>query len=350
MKIKYLYPLILFIVFFILYSIFNPLPKKDLSPPQTEIRAALDIGSGATNLKIAEVDPQSGKILKQLFEESVRVPYQKQLEQSKDNRFDEKTMEEGIESITLLKNKAENYPVKKIVAVATAAFRQAENAQAFAKEIEAKTGVQVRIIDQDEEGILAFRGALALTSVLPEKAVVWDIGGGSMQLTTLSDQGTYLVEKGKTASVPFKNAFIEKVKHQNLKDVQNPNPMTTEEILGGVALSESIAKETSPFFIEKLKQPDSKVVAVGNLFNYGIKPLVGSPVFKPSALSEAVMRLEGQTFGTITESSLAEVAGTNPILVLGFMRELSIPEVEIVNVNNTDGALTYPAYWTEIPA
>lgn len=350
MKIKYLYPLILFVLFFIIYSMFHPLPKKEHSSPKTEIRAALDIGSGATNLKVAEVDLESGKIVKQLFEESVRVPYQKQLEQSKDNRFDEKTMEEGIQSITLLKNKAENYPIKKIAAVATAAFRQAENAQAFAKEIEAKTGVQVRIVDQEEEGILAFRGALALTSVLPEKAIVWDIGGGSMQLTTLSDQGTYLVEKGKTASVPFKNAFIENIKHQDLKEVQNPNPMTTEEILGGIVLSEKIAKETSPFFVEKLKKTDTKVVAVGNLFNYGIKPLVGSSVFKPSTLSEAVMRLEGQTFATITESSLAEVAGTNPILVLGFMRALSIPEVEIVNVNNTDGALTYPAYWTEASA
>ena len=43
--------------------------------------------------------------------------------------------------------------------------------------------------------------------------------------------------------------------------------------------------------------------------------------------------------------SLAEVAVSNPLLVYGYMEELKIPQMEIVSVNNADGALTYPAYW-----
>lgn len=346
MKSKHL-SIILTVITVTVISIFFWLPPYAPSTnPEGEIRAALDIGSGATNLKIAKVDPESGKIITQIFEQSIRVPYQKQLEQSTNNTFDEGVMKEGIESIKTLKATAETYHVKNIVAVATAAFRKASNANEFAKMIEQETGVKIRIINQDEEGILAFRGALALTPIAPEKAVVWDIGGGSMQLTTLSPEGTYLVDKGTTASVPFKNAVIEQILHKDLTVVQNPNPLTNEEITASVSLAGTFANDISAPIAEKIKQPGTEVIAVGNLFNYGVKPLVNDPIVREEQLQKAVTELAGQTFKEISESSLAEVAATNPVLVLGYMKALDIKQVEVVNVNNTDGALTYPPYWS----
>ncbi len=216
--------LLIVIIGIILVIFWLPANRAMLS--KGEIRAALDIGSGATNLKIAKVDPQTDKIVTQIFEKSIPVPYQKHLEQSSNTTFDQEVRDQGIRAIKALKEIAETYQVKKIVAVATAAFRKATNAEQFAHEIEQQTGVQVRIINQDEEGILAFRGALAVTSIQPQQAVVWDIGGGSMQLTTLSNEGTYLVEKGKTASIPFKNDVIQKIEHKDLKATPSPNPLS----------------------------------------------------------------------------------------------------------------------------
>lgn len=325
------------------------IPIKQHFFPKGEVRAALDIGSGSTNLKIAKVDPKTGKILSQIYEQSIRVPYQKQLELSGTNQFDQAIMDEGIAAIKVLKEMAKNYQVNRIAAVATAAFRQAGNAPAFTKEIEKETGVHVHIINQDEEGILAFRGALALSSsLLPENTVVWDIGGGSMQLTMLTKTGSYVVEKGKTASVPFKNAVIEKIKQEDLKVVQNPNPLSEEEIHKAILLAGEYAKEVSPVLKEKIAEPGTKIVAVGNLFNYGVRPLVGQDTVKQSALLKAVIKLAGQTFPEIKETSLAEVAATNPLLVAGYMGELKITQLNVINVNNTDGALTYPPYWQNV--
>ena len=322
------------------------LPANRAALSSGEIRAAIDIGSGATNLKIAKVDPKTQKIVVQLFEKSIPVPYQKHLEQSSNNTFDQEVMTQGIQSIKALKEIADTYQVKKIVAVATAAFRQASNAQDFAREIQKDTGIAVRIINQDEEGILAFRGALALSAIPPEHALTWDIGGGSMQLTTLTPEGTYIVEKGQTASIPFKNTVIQHIQGRDIATHSSPNPLSSEQVLASIAYAKNLAESTTHgFIITKLQDPQTRVLAVGNLFNYGVKPLVDQKIVEQTALDKAVMKLADKTDAQLPGGSLSEVAVTNPILVLGYMQGLHIEKVQVINVNNTDGALTYPAYW-----
>lgn len=310
-----------------------------------EIRAAIDIGSGATNLKVAKVDPKTNKILHILFEKSIPVPYQKHLEQSTNQTFDQEVMNQGVQAIQSLKDTAMTYQANKVIAVATAAFRKATNAEQFARDIEQKTGVQVRIINQDEEGILAFRGALAVTSVQPEQAITWDIGGGSMQFTTLTEAGTYLVEKGETASIPFKNHVIQQIKRQDLQAIASPNPLTLEEMQEAINAAAQIAQSTDPYIRTKLHEPNTQVLGVGSLFNYAIKPLVNHSTVNREALEKAVLALANKTDADLPGGALAEVAVTNPMLVFGYMVGLDIQKVEIINVNNADGALTYPPYW-----
>ncbi len=321
------------------------LPANRAMFSKGEIRAAMDIGSGATNLKVAKVDPKTDKIIAILFEKTIPVAYQKHLEQSSNNTLDQEIMGQGIQTIKALKEMADSFHVKKVVAVATAAFRQAANAEQFAREIKQQTGVEVRIINQDEEGILAFRGAVALTSVEPQAAIVWDIGGGSMQLTTLSDEGTYLVEKGKTASIPFKNAVIEQIQHKDLQGTHTPNPMTKEEMQAAIGYASKLAQETSPFIKDKLLKPKAQVIGVGNLFNKAVTPLVKSQVIHQDKLETAVMNLEGKTDSDFPKGSVADVAVTNPLLVLGYMKGLAMQQVEVIDINNADGALTYAPYW-----
>jgi exopolyphosphatase / guanosine-5'-triphosphate,3'-diphosphate pyrophosphatase len=321
------------------------LPANRAMLSSGEVRAAMDIGSGATNMKIAKVDPKTDKIVAVLLEKSIPVPYQKHLEQSKDNTFDQPVMDQGIKAIKTLKEIAESYGVKKVVAVATAAFRQASNTPQFTQEIEKQTGVKVRVINQDEEGIIAFRGALALTPVKPENTVVWDIGGGSMQLTTLSSEGTYVVEKGKTATVPFKNAVIEKIEHKDINTTHSPNPMTVEEMKAAAAMSKQLAEQSDPFIKAKLADPATQVLAVGNLFNISIRFAVDKSIVPQKELETSVMEWAGKTDAELPGGSFADVTVTNGLLVLGYMQGLNIPQVELVSVNNADGALTYPAYW-----
>jgi exopolyphosphatase/guanosine-5'-triphosphate,3'-diphosphate pyrophosphatase len=339
--------LLLLVVAIITLTFWFPSPNQINDSASVEMRAAIDIGSGATNLKVAKVDRDTNKIIAQIFEQSIAVPYQKHLEQSENSQFDPIVMQQGMEALQNLKKVADSYHVKKIVAVATAAFRKASNVNEFVKQIQQQTGIEVRIIDQDEEGILAFRAALALSPIQAEQAVVWDIGGGSMQLTTLTENGLYLVEKGKTASIPFKNAIIEQIKGANLQEMHSPNPLDPTQMQQALHLARNLASTTNPYIQAKIAHPQTHVLAVGSLFNFGIRPLVhNQTLVMQSELEQATNALTNKTDAELPgKSALAEVGVSNPLLVLGYMQGLHINRVEILNVNNADGALTYPAYW-----
>ena len=317
---------------------------------QVEVRAAMDIGSGATNLKVAKVDRNTNKIIQMLFERSIPVAYQKQLEKSVDGSFDRDVMNQGIKAIKALKADADQYGVKKVVAVATAAFRHAKNSESFMKEIVAQTGVDVEVISQDEEGIMAFRAALATTSISADRAVVWDIGGGSLQIAALRAGDELIVAKGGTASAPFKNYIIEKIEGKDAAIIHSPNPMNPEQMKQAMDYSASIANATINEEIkQKLQHKETVVLAVGNLFNHGIRSFVypssSERTLTKEQLLQAVQQKAGMTDAQLSSDSFAEVVISNPLLVLGFMEALSIDKLTIVDVNNADGALTYPAYW-----
>ena len=74
----------------------------------------------------------------------------------------------------------------KIAAIATSAFRKANNAKSFIAAIQKQTKISVQIIPQREEGEIAFFSALASGEFYPKEVVVWDIGTGSLQMTTMN--------------------------------------------------------------------------------------------------------------------------------------------------------------------
>ncbi|MGL5810722.1 MAG: exopolyphosphatase, partial [Nocardioides sp.] len=84
------------------------------------------------------------------------------------------------------------YPVVRIRFCATSATRDAANAAEFAAGVRARLGVRPEVLTGEEEARLAYAGALAglrLTGVLPADSgtpgpvLVFDVGGGSTELT-----------------------------------------------------------------------------------------------------------------------------------------------------------------------
>lgn len=67
--------------------------------------------------------------------------------------------------------------------VATAACRQASNGQAFVLRAQAETGLSLEVISSDEEASLAALGCRTLLDPRCRYALVFDIGGGSTEIT-----------------------------------------------------------------------------------------------------------------------------------------------------------------------
>jgi exopolyphosphatase / guanosine-5'-triphosphate,3'-diphosphate pyrophosphatase len=69
-----------------------------------------------------------------------------------------------------------------VIAIATSAVRDAENAGAFIAELRERFALDTRVLEGSEEARLTYRGATADRPVTDETLLVVDIGGGSTEL------------------------------------------------------------------------------------------------------------------------------------------------------------------------
>ena len=87
----------------------------------------------------------------------------------------------GLITLRLFKQFCESLHVDHIIATATSAVREAANGAQFLEQVEQEIGLQLRILDGDEEARYGVLGALGAVDL--ENGVVVDIGGGSAQVS-----------------------------------------------------------------------------------------------------------------------------------------------------------------------
>lgn len=174
-------------------------PHLTLSSPspkgEGDIRvSAIDIGSNSIRQTIADVSP-TGAI--RVVDEMKAAP---RLGAGLDKRgtLSEIAVQAALVALTRMATLANQLGVKRTEVVATSAVRDAENGERFLQLVRGETGLKVKVLDGEEEARLAFRSALAHFDLGAGRAVVMDIGGGSLELTLSADG---LVER--VISLPF---------------------------------------------------------------------------------------------------------------------------------------------------
>lgn len=91
----------------------------------------------------------------------------------------DKAMERGRTAIKECLEAIAPLNVDKILAVATSAFRTADNGAVFAKKLRKEFGIEVRIIAGEEEAELIYHGIRRAVPLSAENVLMLDIGGGS---------------------------------------------------------------------------------------------------------------------------------------------------------------------------
>ena len=84
--------------------------------------------------------------------------------------------------------------VSKYLAGATAVVREASNGRRFIDEVQARTGLRVRLLTGSEEAKLSFLGVASVIPSTEEPMAVFDIGGGSTELVWKPAGEGYSVE------------------------------------------------------------------------------------------------------------------------------------------------------------
>lgn len=101
-------------------------------------------------------------------------------------RLSDAAMDRTVSALSVCARKLRRYRPRFVRIVATEACRRAENGHLFLQRISAELGLRMETIAPQEEALLALAGCAALLDPSVPRALMFDIGGGSTELTWLA--------------------------------------------------------------------------------------------------------------------------------------------------------------------
>ncbi len=152
--------------------------------------AVIDLGTNTFNLLIVETgDDQCYRIL---YNNKLPVKLGKSGIDKKEIRPDAITR--GLNAIERHMHTIKEYGADKTLAIATSGVRSAKNGDQFVKMIQQRFNLEVEIISGDREAELIYYGVRQAINLGTEKALILDIGGGSIEFI-IADQDTIYWKK-----------------------------------------------------------------------------------------------------------------------------------------------------------
>ncbi len=118
------------------------------------------------------------------------------------------SMTATLQALSKFKRLAESHGVDEILAAATSASREAGNGGEFLARIERDTGIRARVIAGVEEARLIHQAAMYGVDVGGGRAVVIDIGGGSVEITLGTATTIQLARSFKIGVIRLTERFV----------------------------------------------------------------------------------------------------------------------------------------------
>src|SRR5512135_379147 len=149
--------------------------------------AAIDAGSNAMRMVVGsvneawEVEPI----------ENIRLPIRLGQDVFSTGMLAEKTIEQAVEAFLHFRRVAKDFGVVQMRAIATSAMREAENGDILLDRIARTSEIEVEIISGAEEARLIHMAVANTIKLTGKRAVLIDIGGGSVEVT-ISENGNIL--------------------------------------------------------------------------------------------------------------------------------------------------------------
>ena len=156
--------------------------------------AAIDIGSNSIRQIIADVSPTGAIRVVDEMKAAPRLGAGVQ----ETGELSREAGDAAIEALGRMEALARQLGARRTRAVATSAVRDARNSGDWLARVKLETGLDVEVLDGDDEARLSFRSAQAHFDLGVGRAVVIDVGGGSLELVLSADG---LIER--LISLPF---------------------------------------------------------------------------------------------------------------------------------------------------
>lgn len=139
--------------------------------------AVIDIGSNSGRVVVYEFETFAHFRILAAGRTSLRLVR----DLDRDGRLGDEAVDHALAALKDFHAIAAGAGAQRMIAVATAAVREAQNGAQFLQRIQSEAGIEVRLIDGTEEARYGFIGAVRGLPV--DSGMIFDMGGGSAQVT-----------------------------------------------------------------------------------------------------------------------------------------------------------------------
>lgn len=149
--------------------------------------ASIDVGTNSFHLLIGQVSADGQVVPIERAKDMVRLGDSA----FKNGVISPEAFQRAGEALRNFKRLAERHGCDAIVAVATSATREADNGGDFVRAMRDETGIDLQVISGEEEARLIYLGARAQLPLGNRRAMLCDIGGGSVEVMVADGRELY---------------------------------------------------------------------------------------------------------------------------------------------------------------
>ncbi|MFI5321579.1 MAG: histidine phosphatase family protein [Myxococcota bacterium] len=310
-------------------------PSAQVGGPRARRLAVLDLGSSSFHLLVADAEP--GGTIHRVGQERVMLRLGALI--SDGGKIPRAAADTAVETVEQMRDDARDAGAERVIAVATAALREASNGREVVQRLSDALGERVRVLSGEEEARLIFRAIDQRMRLGDAQTLGIDLGGGSLEIAAGS-RGEVRWEK----SLPIGSVRL----HQELGQ---DDPLTAEQ---QEAISERVSASLAPLRERTLRFAAERAVAIGGTVRALYRLANGldedthriplDARLRRSELDAMVERLAGSSHaGRLRMRGMsarrADLLPTGALIVREIFRSLALREVAVCDWGLREGAL-----------
>lgn len=180
--------------------------------------AAIDIGSNAARLLIAEVSQDTEGKTRFNKLNLVRVPLRLGFDVFEKGEISKEKRGMVLQTMKAYGHLLNAYSVKNVIACATSAMCDARNSGDLIRTIKLETGLDIEVISGDREASIIYENHVAENMDTDHSYMYIDVGGGSTELTFFADNKLVFKQSFNIGTIRLLKDMVDDGKWNEMKD------------------------------------------------------------------------------------------------------------------------------------
>src|SRR6266545_3334740 len=305
-------------------------------PTSPAIVGFMDIGTNSIRLMVVRINANHSFAAIRQLKETVRLGES----EFENHRLRPEPVDRAVAIIKQFAKLSRDLGAQEIIAVATAATREAENRRAFLDRVLAEAEVEVHVVSGLEEARLIYLGGTRGVSLNGRSALCIDIGGGSTEMCVGTQAQDHYLNSLKLGAIRLTNRF--------LADQIGPVPPRLYQRICRLVRNEA-ARALNDLRSHRFDLAIGSSGTVENLADIASRMYRSRPRLRDEGLSYSDLRRVVAALCALSVEQRRNVPGMNPMradIIIGgaailetLMEDLSIGEIQVSERGLRDGLL-----------